>query len=138
MTGQSTSGVFNPDGSFTTGSQTGAISGPAVFPGTGVPVKTTGTGVTANGLSNFSCNGQTGLTQGQGVVSTVQPGQIIVTLQNGNKLALNIAGCSNLNAVKQNYSIVPQTPIYFKGVQTTNGVNLQQLTCVWLFIYLFF
>lgn len=131
LTGQSTSGVFNPDGSFTAGSQNGAISGPAVFPGTGVPVRTTGTGVpSTTGLSNFSCNGQSGLTQGYGVVSTVQPGQIILTLQNGNKLALNIAGCSNLNAVKQNYSIVPQTPVYFKGVQTTNGVNLQQLTCV--------
>lgn len=131
LTGQSTSGIFNPDGSFTTGSQSGTISGPAVFPGTGVPVKTTGSTVTsAYPLSNFSCNGQSGLTQGQGVVTTVQPGKIILTLQNGGKLTLNIAGCSNLNAVRQNYSITPQTPVYYKGVQTTQGVNLSQLTCV--------
>lgn len=122
LTGQSNSGIFNPDGSFT-GSQNGALNGLS-----GLPGRATGSG--SNPLSSFSCNGQSGLTQGQGVVTSVQPGKIILTLQNGNKLTLNIAGCSNLNAVRQNYSITPQTPVYYKGVQTTQGVNLSQLTCV--------
>lgn len=117
LTGQSTTGVFNPDGSFTQGR---------------VPVTAGSQGVPNTfGLANFSCNGVSGLTQGRGSVQSVQPGQIVVQLDNGNKVNLNVSGCSNLNAVKQNFSIVPQTIVYFKGVQNGSGsINLQQLTCV--------
>lgn len=165
LTGQSPSGVFNPDGTFVTGGAAG--SGPATFPasGLGFPgsqnsaypgatfpgvVGLPGAGIIAapgspkagsgpygggsiptGYLSSFSCNGSNGLTQGQGKVVSIQPGQLVVAQPNGARVVLKVAPCTNLNAIQRNYSIVPQTPVYYKGVQTVNGyVNLQSLTCV--------
>jgi hypothetical protein len=177
LTGQSPSGVFNPDGTFVTGgsSQSGPATFPSggfgfpgsqnsPFPGTaGGPGGAGGPGATFPGvsglpgagisaapgspqagsgpygggsiptgyLSSFSCNGSSGLTQGQGKVVSVQPGQLVVAQPNGANVVLRVAPCSNLNAVQRNFAIVPQTPVFFKGVQTVNGfVNLQSLTCV--------
>lgn len=158
MTGQSTSGVFNPDGSFTSGTSNGGISGPAVYPtsaagtsGASGPNSVSGTGSNGvnggrNALANFQCggnsgSGNSGFTQGQGKVISIQPGKIIARHSNGNQITLSIAPCSNLNAVQQNVTLVPQSSIYFKGVQAAPGtINLQQLTCVWfsLFIYISF
>jgi len=174
LTGQSPSGVFNPDGTFVTGGASG--SGPSTYPASGLgfpgsqnsvyPGATGGAGaggpgsqgtfpgmsglpsgapgspqagnapygggsIPAGYLSSFSCNGSNGLTQGQGKVLSIQPGQLVVAQPNGANVVLKVAPCSNLNAVQRNFSIVPQTPVYFKGVQTVNGyVNLQSLTCV--------
>ncbi len=135
LTGQSTAGVFNADGTFVTGGTTNGVNTATTFPlaGSGqignAPYG--GGNIPANFLSSFSCNGSNGLTQGTGRVVSVQPGQIIVNQDGGANVALNVAPCSNLNAVQQNYAIVPQSRVYFKGTRAAGAnINLQQLTCV--------
>lgn len=91
-----------------------------------------GTGLTGStGLGSFSCNANGGLTQGQGQVVSVTPGQIVLSQSNGGQITLQVANCSRLNAVQDNFSIVPRTHVYYKGVQRGSVVQLQQLTCVW-------
>ncbi len=154
LTGQSSAGVFNPDGTFVTGGFSTGSNNPTTLPlgsqSTGGALGATGSspyGLTngSNGLygggkiptggagtlNSFSCNGGNGLTQGQGRVVAVQPGQVVVSQTNGAQITLKVAGCSNMNSVQQNFAIVPQTPVYFKGVNAGAGVvNLQSLTCV--------
>jgi len=123
LTGQSTSGIFNPDGSFVPGFAENGISGtsgPAVSPAAQRAV-----------LGNFGCDGSNGLTKGQARVVAVQPGRIVARDVSGKQIVLTVSSCSKLNAVQENVSLVPQSTIYFKGVQTVPGaLNLQQLTCV--------
>ena len=89
-------------------------------------------------LSSFACNSVKGLSQGSGIILSVQPGQIIVNQDNNNLVTLKVASCSNLNSVQPNFMIVPQTRVYYKGTRDGTGViNLQQLTCVWYYWYLF-
>lgn len=164
LTGQSSAGVFNPDGTFVTGGFSTGGNNPTTFPvgsqagGAGSPNGAFGAagngpyglsngnsglygggnipaggvaGPIAGTLNAFSCNGGSGLTQGQGRVVAVQPGQVVVSQTNGAQITLKVAGCSNMNAVQKNFAIVPQTPVYFKGVNAGAGViNLQSLTCV--------
>lgn len=138
LTGQSTSGVFNPDGSFVPGVANGinGISGPSVSPF--VPASGNGNGNgSGNGngngsgvLDSFSCAGGSNLTRGQARVISVQPGRIVARQANGNQIVLSVAACSNLNAVQQNVTLVPQSNIYYKGYSSAPGmVKLHQLTC---------
>ncbi len=127
LTGQSTSGVFNPDGTFVTGVPTGlggnsAPAGAPQFNGPNASPLGIGNGPYGGGkiLGTFSCSGGSGLTQGQGKVVSVQPGRLVVAGNNG-QVVLRVAPCSNLNSVQKNMVIVPQTPVYFKGVQTAYG-----------------
>lgn len=108
-----------PDGTFVTGGTTG-VEGPTINAPYG-----------GGKLANFGCNGQSGLIQGEGKVLSVQPGRVIVAGQNGNQYNLNVGGCSMINAIQRNFSIVPQTRVWFKGAQNGQGsINLQQMTCV--------
>jgi hypothetical protein len=134
LTGQSTSGVFNPDGTFVSGGLVNGVNSATTFPGT-TPV--IGNGPFGGGripqdfLSSFSCNSSNGLTQGSGRITSVQPGQIVVSQDNNNSVTLKVASCSNLNSVQPNFAIVPQTRVYYKGTRAGQGVvNVQQLTCV--------
>lgn len=82
ITGQSTSGVFNPDGNFVTGGLNNGINTATTFPGSAaVSIGNApygGGNIPADFLSSFSCNSGNGLTQGSGRIVSVQPGQIIV------------------------------------------------------------
>lgn len=135
LTGQSASGVFNPDGTFVTGGLTSGVNTATTFPVSGsgqignAPYG--GGNIPAGFLSSFSCNGSNGLTQGSGRVVSVQPGQLVVNQDGGSNVVLNVAPCSNLNAVQPNYAIVPQARVYYKGTRAQGShINLQQLTCV--------
>ena len=128
LTGQSSSGVFNPDGTFVTGGFSNGANSATTFPvgsqpaggvivaGPGAPGVYGGGKIPTNFLSSFSCNGGSGLTQGSGQVVAVQPGQIVVSQNNGAQVTLKVAPCSNMNAVQRNYAIVPRTRVYYKGV----------------------
>lgn len=64
LTGQSITGVFNPDGTFISGGLSGPVGVPQ-FSGPGASLGL-GNGPFGGGkiLATFSCNGQNGLTQG--------------------------------------------------------------------------
>lgn len=132
LTGQSSSGVFNPDGTFITGGLSSGVNTATTLP-YGGPVGGApygGGNLPAGGLGTFSCNSPNGIVQGQGNVVSVQPGGFVVRQNNGGTVTLRVAGCTTLNAAQKNLTIVPQTPVYFKGVQAGPGViNLQSLTC---------
>lgn len=135
LTGQSASGVFNPDGTFVTGGLVNGVNSATTFPGgSAISVGNApygGGSIPSNFLSSFSCNAGNGLTQGSGKIVSVQPGQIVVNQDSGNSVTLKVAPCSNLNAVQSNFAIVPQTRVFYKGAKAGSGnVNLQQLTCV--------
>ena len=143
LTGQSSSGVFNPDGTFVTNGFSSGANTPTTLPASSqtnvIYAGPNSTGqygggkIPAGFLSTFSCNSGNGLIQGQGRIVAVQPGQFVVNQPNGAQLTLKVAPCSNLNSVQQNFAIVPQTPVYFKGVSAGTGtINLQSLVCVWL------
>lgn len=42
-------------------------------------------------LSSFSCNESAGVTQGEGQVASIQPGQIVVDQVNGGQITLKVA-----------------------------------------------
>lgn len=139
MTGQSTAGVFNPDGTFVTGAFVNGINTATTYP-SGVPSAGNapygGGKIPSDFLAQFSCNSGSGLTQGSGRIVAVQPGQIVVNQDDGNSVTLKVAACSNLNAVQRNFAIVPQTRVYYKGSRAgSQHINLQSLTCLW-FIHL--
>ena len=105
LTGQSTSGVFNPDGTFVQGVPINGINTVTTYPGTGAPVIGNapygGGNIPQNFLAQFNCNSGDGLTQGTGRIVSVQPGQIVVNQDNSNNsIILKVAACSNLNSVQ--------------------------------------
>lgn len=131
MTGQSITGVFNQDGTFVSGGPSGPFVVPQ-FSGPGASLEIAN-GPNGGGkiLATFSCNGQNGLTQGEGRVLSVQPGRIIIAQPNDNQLILNVGGCTMINSIKKDYVLIPQAKVWFKGIDIgANQVNLQQMTCI--------
>lgn len=90
-------------------------------------------GVNGGNLYGFPCGAlsNTPVVYGQGTVSGVEPGMIQVQTNNG-LVNLQVSGCTNLEATRQNAGLSTQVPVYYRGVQAANGaVNLHSLTCVY-------
>lgn len=86
-------------------------------------------------LGNFGCSSSSGsgsssgVTSGYGIVTSVQPGYIIVKNRNRESVNLRVGSCSRIEANQPNYVVSVSDKLFYRGKQSkTNNFELHDCT----------